>query len=248
MHLLYLDESGNTGTDYDNKQQPIFVLGGLIVDEKDWHYIDEDFKNKITKISPLFSEHEIHTNELFNSSKKSVFYNTDWKENIKVLEKLVKAIVSYDIKFIFNAIDKKEFKSEITELWGNAFKIDPYLHSYQLMLSSLRYSYENKENKIILFMDKIINISEELKDHFYPANYKTNVFIEKENFIDSKYSTFIQMVDVFSFYINKYYCIESGYNKKSNDKTKHCIDMYNILKPKIINKDSHFMKDTFYWG
>jgi len=34
MYILYADESGNTGTDYDNKEQPIFVLGGLIVEDE----------------------------------------------------------------------------------------------------------------------------------------------------------------------------------------------------------------------
>lgn len=29
MYLMYADESGNTGTDYDNKEQPIFVLAGV---------------------------------------------------------------------------------------------------------------------------------------------------------------------------------------------------------------------------
>jgi hypothetical protein len=33
MHLVYLDESGNTGTDLKDKQQPIFVLAALIVSE-----------------------------------------------------------------------------------------------------------------------------------------------------------------------------------------------------------------------
>ena len=34
MYLLYADESGNTGTDLDNKQQPIFVLCSL-ADKRD---------------------------------------------------------------------------------------------------------------------------------------------------------------------------------------------------------------------
>lgn len=36
MHILYVDEAGNTGTDYDNPQQPIFSLSGIIVDTDDW--------------------------------------------------------------------------------------------------------------------------------------------------------------------------------------------------------------------
>ena len=34
MHLISLDESGNTGTDLKDPQQPIFVLAALIVPER----------------------------------------------------------------------------------------------------------------------------------------------------------------------------------------------------------------------
>lgn len=37
MYILYADESGNTETDFDNSQQPIFVLGGVLVNENNWH-------------------------------------------------------------------------------------------------------------------------------------------------------------------------------------------------------------------
>lgn len=41
MQILYADESGSTGTDYDNNEQPIFVLGGVIVDKDKWHEINK---------------------------------------------------------------------------------------------------------------------------------------------------------------------------------------------------------------
>ena len=34
MYLMYADESGNTGMDLDNKQQPIFVLAALASNTK----------------------------------------------------------------------------------------------------------------------------------------------------------------------------------------------------------------------
>ena len=46
MYILYADESGNTGTDFDNSQQPIFVLGSVLVNENNWHNINRllDYK------------------------------------------------------------------------------------------------------------------------------------------------------------------------------------------------------------
>ena len=65
MKILYADESGNTGTDLDNKQQPIFVLAGVLVDENNWHSINNTFNEEKIKILPILQNYEIHTNELF---------------------------------------------------------------------------------------------------------------------------------------------------------------------------------------
>lgn len=35
MYLMYADESGSTGTDYDNPQQKIFTLAGVAVPESE---------------------------------------------------------------------------------------------------------------------------------------------------------------------------------------------------------------------
>ena len=86
MYLMYADESGNTGTDYDNKEQPIFVLAGVLVEDIKWHDINNFFNHRKIKILPILKDNEIHTNELFNSSKKSVFNQFKWQDNFKTLE------------------------------------------------------------------------------------------------------------------------------------------------------------------
>ena len=110
MKLMYLDESGSTGTDYDNKQQPIFVLGGLTVEDKNWHKINNFFENGKIKISSYFKNNEIHTSEIFSPSHKSVFHIKNWEENLKILDNLVSLISKLELSFNFIAIDKKYFK------------------------------------------------------------------------------------------------------------------------------------------
>ena len=41
-------EAGNTGVDYDNRQQPIFSLSGIVVDTDEWNNLnDYIMRNKI---------------------------------------------------------------------------------------------------------------------------------------------------------------------------------------------------------
>ena len=46
MKLYYADESGNTGMDLDNKEQPIFVLGSICLEDKNWHEINNYFNKR----------------------------------------------------------------------------------------------------------------------------------------------------------------------------------------------------------
>lgn len=73
MKLYYADESGNTGTDLDNPEQPTFVLGAINVTEKNWHTINDHFNRKKEEIFEKFNDIEIHTNEIFNPSKNQFF-------------------------------------------------------------------------------------------------------------------------------------------------------------------------------
>lgn len=73
MYLMYIDESGSTGTDYENKQQPIFSLAGICVEDCKWHEINNKFEEEKIKIYPEFKNNEIHAMELFNVHCSSIF-------------------------------------------------------------------------------------------------------------------------------------------------------------------------------
>ena len=83
---MYADESGNTGTDLDDKNQPVFVLDGIVVKDQNWHKVNDIFEEEKVKIYPEFKETEIHGTELFNSPKRSIFNKYSWQDNLKALE------------------------------------------------------------------------------------------------------------------------------------------------------------------
>lgn len=241
MHILYADESGNTGTDYDNKEQPIFVLGGLIIEDKKWHEINETFNKEKVKISPLLEHTEIHASELFNSSKKSIFDQFNWKENLHVAERLVELIVSLDISFQFIAIDKKIFKRSLNDVFGNQIKIDPYIYAFGLLYDKISNYLKSKNDNGLIFLDDILTIPEQLSN-IYPVISKNNsTIIEKAMFFKSKDTNFIQIADIYSFYINKYFSITKNYKKYSEEKENHCIAMYKKLSSKTNFINSEFL-------
>ncbi|HBE01780.1 MAG TPA: DUF3800 domain-containing protein, partial [Spirochaetia bacterium] len=43
MKLIYIDESGNTGNNFKDSQQPIFLLAAIILDERKWFALELEF-------------------------------------------------------------------------------------------------------------------------------------------------------------------------------------------------------------
>ncbi len=241
MKILYADESGNTGTDFDNKQQPIFVLGGVLVKDTCWHEINWLLDDRKTNIDPYFEKNEVHTNEIFNSKKKSYFGKNDWHKNLKILEKLVDLVSSLPLEFQYVAIDKKIYKKELKEKYGELVKIDPYLYSFSKLYSSTCKNMKKENTNSIIFLDKLIKFDKELLD-FFPVIHKkyADNIIEYPLFLDSDSTNYIQIADILSFYVNKYYSIKNGYQLYSEEKEKHCLAMFNKLSNHIITGIKNF--------
>jgi hypothetical protein len=66
MHFFYLDETGDTGTDLGNAEQPIFVLGGVTVRDKGWRITTDAVQNVITNFfnGAVPEDFELHAHEL----------------------------------------------------------------------------------------------------------------------------------------------------------------------------------------
>src|SRR5690349_11725436 len=66
MYLLYFDESGNSGTNLADPQQPVFVLGALIVPEVAWQAVERDLELCLDKHVPPPRDvrFEIHAGDL----------------------------------------------------------------------------------------------------------------------------------------------------------------------------------------
>ena len=47
MHLIYLDESGQTGTNLRDTFQPVFALGALVVPESAWLALEKDCQSNL---------------------------------------------------------------------------------------------------------------------------------------------------------------------------------------------------------
>lgn len=244
MYILYADESGSTGTDYDNPSQKIFTLAGLTISDSDWYDLNYRIQKEKEKISSDLKNYEIHTNDIFQSSKNKGkgydFRKNSLAENLNILEKLVNLIVDLNLPIFSVVIDKQKFKKYITKTHGPSIKIDPYLYAFSFL--SIEYNnflIKNRSNGMILVDENnnIIDSLEKIYTKLIGDNFEgdTNNIIENVLFLESRKNNFIQLADVCNFYINKYYNIKWFGNLNNKDKNEHCLNMYKKLCPLIKN-------------
>ena len=168
--------------------------------------------------------------------RKSIFHIKDWHENFKILDNLVDLIIELDIEFNFIAIDKKQFKLDLQQRYGKFVKIDPYILGFTTLYNDFSDKLEKNNDKGIIFLDEIIDIPQALNKIYPELSANKKSIIEQALFLKSKDTNFIQIADIFSFYVCQYLNIIKGNKKYSDFKEKHCINNYNKLITKINKK------------
>lgn len=246
MKILYADDAGNTGTDYDNPQQPYFSLLGIIVDSDKWHNLNNHFTTEKTKILPQFLDIEIHTSDIFNG--KTIdglnFRKLQGTTNIEVLEKIVDIIISLDIQIVTFTVKKQNLKNYCANKFKSQIKIDPYLIAFSYISRFFDDYMQSINEKGLIILDEqralTDNIGHILKTFQICDDsqaVKINNIIETSLFLESKKSNFIQIADVCNYYINRYMTNILCNKDPEKSINQHVKRIYDKLQPKILNYD-----------
>lgn len=245
MYILYADDAGNTGTDYDNGQQPIFSLAGIIVDTDKWFALNEYITTRKNKILPEFASCEIHATEIYNGQnnrdKGYNFRKNTLAENLHILEQLVDLIVELKLPVLMFMVRKCNLKNYCQSKFGMGIKIDPYLIAFPYISLSFDYYIKNKSSNGMIFLDEqnaLVNRIEDMLERLRliePADNKIRIdrIIERALFLESAKSNFIQLADICNFYINRYLSIKLGV-APTELKKKHIEKMYKKIEPLIL--------------
>ena len=132
MHLIYFDESGNTGNNLNDVQQPIFVLC-VVVPEVKWLQVERDLHAEIEKIypSPRPDDFEIHATELMSGR--------EWCKSIPLANRVAfrdawfSVAAKHQLKIIYRAIVKKRFERWVHGTFGSGIAINPHVAAFPLV-------------------------------------------------------------------------------------------------------------------
>jgi len=225
MYLVYLDESGNSGVNLNDSQQPVFSLCAMIVDEAKWHSLESGLKRVLDERIPTwrtFVPFEVHGSDLRRGAGHFDGMSPDNRINFR--DAWMKIGQENGVRLVVRSIHKKMYAQWLVKTFGHGIVINPHIAAFALLsrcvdnyLKSLPGSPlgmficdDNKE--VAADVEKsigVLRISEGV--------LRLSQVIEKGFFIDSTKSLPLQLCDLFALSLRKSTEREWGFSPKSFD-------------------------------
>jgi hypothetical protein len=225
MHFFYLDESGCNGRDLTNPQQPIFVIGGIVLRDEGWNKTHSDFLFILQKYfgGSLPDNFEFHTQDLFSPNGTGHFDGHTRAKRNELIHSLLDLIITRKHHFLHFAIDKNKLNNFNTETVINKEYYDlkvPYLIAYDYFITICENYTKNSlgsSARALIILDEKDIFSEEIESITYyrrfeaPPTKRVKWISEFSYAVNSEKNTMIQLSDLLLFLTKKYLEIENGY-------------------------------------
>jgi hypothetical protein len=248
MYLVYLDETGSTGADLNDAQQPVFVLAGLIVPETCWQDLEKDLESALATHFPVLAAdaREVHGKDLRNGSAD--FKGVASAKRLELRDAWLKIAQKHSLKLVYRAIVKKRFQRWTHDTFGSGVSINPHVAAFALVarvvdeyLGSLPgpalgmfISDENKE--IVHDVEKSIKVLRGAA-----GILRLGHIVEKGFFIDSSKSRVLQLCDVCAYSLRKKEEAKAGKPIKGPD------EQGAALAEPMIHRGNEALVDVLAW-
>jgi hypothetical protein len=248
MHLIYLDESGNTGVDLNNSGQPVFVLGALVVPEARWLPLEIDLTALVERFfpAPRPPDFELHATELINP--RGYFRQFPIQHRLDFVREIMQTAARHQLRFVYRAIVKKRFAAWLENTFGAGVLINPHVAAFSLVAQVIQehlkslpgaplgifISDDNRE--VAPDVEKSIRILR--RDS---STLRLGQIIEKGFFIDSRTSLPLQLCDLCTYAARRREEQKAGFPVKPLD--KHCVPW---LEP-LVHRGNESLADVLAW-
>ena len=210
MQLIYFDESGNSGRNLADPQQPVFVLGALIVPDQKWNEVEMAIAKVVEPESKRVGrdDFEIHATDLRNAT--GIFRGVPLKARLELRDSLLRVAANHELKLVYRAITKKRYARWLERTYGSGVIINPQIAAFPLVLQIVNnYLQTLGKNELgILICDENREVVRDIERSVKllradPGVLKLDRIIEKGFFIDSRKSLVLQLADLCTYQVRK---------------------------------------------
>jgi hypothetical protein len=221
MHFFYLDETGDTGADLENVEQPIFVLGGVTVSDKSWRITTDAVQNVISNFfnGAVPEDFELHAHELVRH--QGPFAERSQEHCNALALTLLDLVKKLSHRTHFVAIDKRLLSERADGEEHNIIDCKaPYLLAFNYLVSYLeRFVREecgaSARGMIIIDRKDMYLTPVDKLTHYrrfeVPKGRQLKRVVEFSHSIDSLRHPLIQLSDLVIYTTRKFLECDNGY-------------------------------------
>lgn len=247
MHLIYIDESGNTGRNLADPSQPVFVLGALVVPETSWLALERDLEQAIADHGPASPhEYEIHGGDIRQGT--GIFKGVSVAERLRLRDAWLQIAARHQLEFIYRSIVKRRYEQWMGNAFGAGIAVNPHLAAFPLIAQVANNLLRAKGDDVLGIM-----ISDENREvvgdierfqrllRLTPGALQLDRIIEKGFFIDSSKSRLLQLADLCTLQARKAEERKLGLPPKSIDDQG-----IELIQP-LIHRGQESFPDVIEW-
>lgn len=248
MHFFYLDESGDTGENLNDPDQPIFVLAGISVSDKKWNNTKESHDTIISNYfeGQIPDGFELHSTELLSPNGEGPFDGHSIERRLQLTRELLNSIIEVGHNIHYFAIEKRNLIDAECEYETPYDANHPYLLSFDYLITYI--NWHAKENlgrsaRGMIVMDEKEEHHESVEAIIQnrrfevPNNQKVKWIVEFSYPVDSKKNPMIQLSDLVALCIRRFLEIEKGYKPGAPEVVRQFYaECFNVIDQRIVGR------------
>ena len=211
MYFLYVDGSGQTKIKRNSQNNGLYILGGVLVHEKDWKSIEEKLGDLKRELFPRLQPYdwELHAHDIWNST--GFFAREDLGLNDYKKEEIFSRVIEVACESEITIINVIIFKDRIMPKRSLAV----VKYSWLLLIGRFERFLRQKQtgdNNGLLFIDSSPKTSEsEIREAIWRLvridGSRRDILrvIEEPIFVESHKRNLIQLADMIAYVVHKYY-------------------------------------------
>lgn len=253
MHFFYMDESGDTGANLADKDQPIFVLGGISLRDEGWNKTHAEWQKRIISYfaGNVPAGFEMHSCDLLSPEGEGFFEGHAIERRLDLANQAIDLILErkHDVHLI--AFDKARMAENKC---GSDLNFDPkipYLLGFDYLITYINEVVKNhlgQSARGMIILDEKEEHMPKVEEVFYHRRFedikshRVKWIVEFASAVDSVKNPMIQLSDLVILCVRRFLEIEEGYKNPPEMVKKFYADcyykMYGKLKKKsIVSRD-----------
>ncbi|WP_197068456.1 DUF3800 domain-containing protein [Aeromonas taiwanensis] len=231
MHFFYMDESGCTGANLKDVNQPIFVLGGISIADQKWNNTQTEFSTVIRNYfdGKVPAGFELHSHELLSPKGEGPFAGHEIDKRLQLVRDILGLLDKLGHDAFFFAIEKNILdQSDCNFDFPFDYKI-PYLFSFDYLVTYI--NWHTKKNlghtaRGLIVLDEKENLHSDIERIVHSrrfegvAAHRVKWIVEFSYPVDSRKNPMIQISDLVSLCLRRFLEIDKGYKDEWPDVVK----------------------------